>query len=97
MLFKKGAKHLGNGLQSICIQHGPHYMNVFCFFLFLVLEKPADKQRSRAQNTSRAKRSGRKGGQSKGKRNSSNATQQHSSKADVDDENSQDMSDSAVK
>ena len=65
----------------------------------LLLEKPADKQRSRAQNTSRGKRSGRKGGQSKGKRNTSAAQQQQQQQkvVDADDDTSQDMSDSTVK
>jgi len=54
-------------------------------------EKPIEKQRSRGgQNTSRGKRSGKKGTQSKGKRQASRIL-------DTEDENSQDMSDSAVK
>ena len=64
----------------------------FSYFIGSFTDKTVEKQRSRGQTSSRGKRSGRKGGQGKGKRGS--AAQQ---KVETEDDNSQDMSDSTVK
>ena len=68
-----------------------HNVSSFCSIIcvFVIVEKAAEKPKSRGQTSSRGKRGGRKSGSGKGKKSGNVSTH-----VDLEDENSQDLSDS---
>lgn len=74
---------------NILQQHNISYFCSIIFFVFGISEKAAEKPKSRGQTSSRGKRGGRKSGSGKGKKSTNVSTH-----VDIEDENSQDFSDS---
>lgn len=71
--------YYGNNVSSFC--------SIIC--VFVIVEKAAEKPKSRGQTSSRGKRGGRRSGSGKGKKSGNVSTH-----VDLEDENSQDLSDS---